>query len=227
MSEPVGNSPRPIAGNSHKQRASVDRARADVETEADNRDKLDKVIDGDVTVQKRSWLKRFARGMLADDATSISDYILVDVLIPTFKATLRDIVLGVTDRSLYGSSGAGIINRGGPGFGLNGNVGGIKTKYSNIPEERPRALLSREARARHDFDEIVFPSREAAVIVLSAMYEHLERYRLVTVGDLYDLAGYSGDWAARNYGWSSLAAADIRQRGRGWVLELPMPSPIN
>lgn len=215
MSEPVGNSPRgAIPGNSHRERE--ERAPAPQK----EREKLEKIVEGEVIQRKQRWWKRFARGMIADDATSIGDFILVDVIIPTFKNTLRDIIVGTTDRSLYGAA-AGPRRGGGPGYGLRGDVGGIRTKYNKLDEERPR--MSRDAQRRHDFRDIILPNRSEAVDVIEGLIERVERYQAASVADLYDMLGISGSYADRNYGWTDLREANVRQYRGGWLLDLPQP----
>lgn len=218
-SEPVGNSPRgPSSGNSHKERAAA----APVQ-QPQEREKVEKIVEGTVVTRKPPLWKRFARGMVADDVGNIGDYILVELIFPALKKTLFEIVTGTTERTLYGSR-AGGRRTGGPGLGLRGDVGGIRHRYDKIEEERePRRMMSRDARARHDFQEVILDSRSEAADVIDALMERIERYRSASVADLYDMLGVTGSFADRKYGWTSLFDAEVRQYHGGWLLDLPRP----
>lgn len=224
MSEPVGNSPRggAIPGNSHKEREQNQQEAAE-----ETREKAEKIVEGKVVTRKAPWWKRAARGMVAGDVQNIGDYILVDVLVPAAKNLIRDIIVGGTDRALYGTS----VNRGGvgPAFGLRGDVGGIRTKYDKMatggPGE-PRRVMSRESQARHDFDEVTLSSREEAYLVVEELINRCVRYGAASVSDLYDMLGVTGSFMDRKWGWTDLSTANVRQHRGGWVLDLPRPEPL-
>lgn len=229
MSEPVGNGPREpresrpaIPGNSHKDRQAMPEA-------AEPREKLARVVQGKAVVARLPWYKRAARNMIADDATTIGDYILIDVLVPAVKNLIFDIITQGTGRALYPGgravSGGGI--RGG-GLGMRGSQSSIKTKYDQMGTgQDPRAIMSREARATHDFKQITIPTREEAVLVMESLMGRVERYGTTTVADLYELCGVTGDFADQRWGWRSLQGAGIQQHRGGWLLDLPDAEPLS
>lgn len=208
--------PGSIPGNSHKERE-------DNKAEAEPREKIEKIIEGKVVTRKAPWWKRAVRSMIADDATSIGDFLWTDILVPTIKNAIRDVVVGGTDRTLYG---AGRSRRGGPGLGLGGNITSLRTRYDAVASGEPRRMMSREAQARHDFDEVVLNDRDEAVEVVEALIARVERYGAASVADLYDLVGVTGSYADRRYGWTDLRTADIRQIREGFLLDLPRPEPL-
>lgn len=221
MSEPVGNSPRgpAVPNNSHKDRAETAAPVAPVEP----KEELKKIVAGKVTSRKPAWWRRAGKSLIADDATSVGDYILVDVLVPAIKNLIRDIVIGGTDRTLFGSSA-----RRRPGLGARdpGPVSSLRTRYDRMAEEeRPRAL-SREQRARHEFSEITLDSRAEAIDVIEALNDRVIRYKSASVTDLYDLVGVTGSYADQRWGWTDLRDADIRQNRGGWLIDLPAPEPL-
>jgi hypothetical protein len=220
MSEPVGNTPRiAIPGNSYKMREGEAVAQEQV---AEPREKVEKVIEGKVVKRKQPLWKRAARSMIADDAQSVGDFILVDVIIPAAKNLIRDIVVGGTDRALYGSAKA----RGRVGTTIvGGGLSSLRTRYDKMAEERPRTL-SRESRAKHDFDDIVLDDRNEAITVMEELISRVSRFGSASVTDLYDLVGVTGSFTDQRWGWTDLSTADIRQSRGGFLLDLPRPEPL-
>jgi hypothetical protein len=217
MSEPVGNSPRStgdIPGNSFKEREAKKDA-------VEPREKAEKIIEGKVVTRKQPWYKRFGRSMIADDAQSIGDFIMDDVIVPAVKNLIADIVGQGANRVLFGTSRA----RRRDGYA---ERPGLRTRYDQMsgsgPE--PRRMLSRESRARHDFDDVVLDSRTEAIEVVDALVARVERYGGASVADLYDLVGVTGSYADQRWGWTDLRDADIRQTRGGFLLDLPRPEPL-
>lgn len=218
MSEPVGNSPRmeSLPNNSHK---AKEREKKE-EPEVAARETLEAIVVGKVVQRKQPKWKTWARSIVAEDAQSIGDYIVTDVVIPAIKRTIMEMVSEGTSRALFGSSAQRIRNAGGRGEGR----GGLRN-YNGISrgEEQPRRMLSRDARARHDFDEVILDNREEAITVVEELIVRIRQYGAASVADLYDLLGVTGSYADRNWGWTDLRDADVRQSRGGWLLDLPRP----
>lgn len=225
-SEPVGNSPRGgIPNNSHKERDAV---QAQAQHEAAKNEPLEAVAHG--RKLKKAWYKRAAGSILADDTSTIGEYILIDVLVPAIKNLLYDIVTQGTGRALYSG---GRANMRGPSFGLRGSQSSIRTKYDQMSSgpgpmmTDPRPSLSREARARHDFSDVVLDSREEAISILDNLISQISQYGVATVRNLYELCGItSNDYMDQKWGWRNLDQADVRQYRGGWLLDLPAPVPF-
>lgn len=225
MVEPVGNQSRQkpeanggmssITGNSHKSREPV----SDKSLE---REPVEKIVEGRVISRKLPWYKRFGQSMIADDASSVGEYILTDVVIPATKNLIVDMVSQSIERVLFGTT-RGRVRRSPLGMSLRDQV-----NYGRFSSERtePRRFMSREARARHDFNEIVLEHRSEAIEVVEALVDRIRRYGAVTVADLYDFVGTTGSYADQRWGWTDLATADVRQVPGGFLLDLPAPEPI-
>jgi hypothetical protein len=223
MSEPVGNAPRnpsDIPGNSHRERTAAKApSTPPVPAAKQEKDEVKQIAAG--KVRKTPWYKRFGRSLIADDVTNIREWIMVEVVVPSIRNLLADSIKGSTDRVLYGQSRAR-----GRGYGYGGYAGGIerpglRTRYDKMSEGEPRRMLSREARARHDFGEVTLDSRTEADAVIDALIHRVEQYGVATISDLYDLVGVTGSYADQNYGWTDLRSADVRQERGGWTLDLP------
>lgn len=217
MSEPVGNSPRSpgdIPGNSRKDRE----ARQEKEVEA--REPVQKIIEGKVVTRRPPWYKRFGRSLIADDAQSMGDWIMVEIILPAVRNLISDTVKGSTDRILYGTSRA-------RRSGIVGERPALRTRYDRISDPgEPRRMLSRESRARHDFDDVVLTTHAEAVEVIEAMIDRVQRYGATSVADMYELVGVTGSFADQRWGWTDLRDADVRQVRGGFLLDLPRPEPI-
>lgn len=213
MSEPVGNSPRSqLPGNSLKARAEA--------AQKEPKERPEKIVEGKVTTRKQPWYKKIAGSMIADDANSVKDYVITDVIIPGAKNLIVDIAIQSIERTFLGH--ARNSRRGGVGSVLGSS---LRTQYHNVPAERSRPI-TRLGEARFEFDEIILDSRTEAVSVVENLIALLEEYGRVSVADLYDLLGVSGPFTAQRWGWTDLSMADIRQIRGGFLLDLPRAEPL-
>lgn len=224
MSEPVGNGPRQgIPANSFKDR---EQAQAAIEP----REKLPQITTRPAVIKKQPWYRRAASNMIADDANTIGNYVLLDVFVPAIRNLLYDIVTQAAGRALYPGGRTGLRN--GPPLGLHGNTQSIRTKYNQmavgagppmIGGQQPQQL-SYQQRANFDFQDIVLPDREEAVKVVNALIDRIAQYQVARVPDLFDMIGRTyNDYAALNYGWTDLSSANVTPVRDGWLLDLPRP----
>ncbi len=222
MSEPVGNGPRQPAempmfpGNTHKDRAKA----APHPSPKENPPSLGKIVEGPVVKKKAPLYSRALRSLVAEDAQSIGGWVMDEIVLPSIRNLLADTIKGSTDRIFYGSSRQNrrMDGLGRPRFG---------TAYNQITQDpAPRRLLSRESRARHNFDEVILSSRSEAASVLDALTERVAQYGVASVADLYALVDVTGSYADQNWGWTDLRFADLRQVREGYLLDLPRPESI-
>lgn len=87
--------------------------------------------------------------------------------------------------------------------------------------------MSRRARATHDFRDIILPSRNDAEVVIERLTDAIEMYATVTVEDLYDLIGITGDFTDGKYGWTTPRGMRVVRVPDGYILDLPNPQPID
>lgn len=186
--------------------------------------KVAKVISGNAVRRKRPLGKRVREMFTGEDDGSLTEYVFMDMIIPALKDLVADVIIGSTERKLFGEAsprGRRPGRRSGPTNHF------AYDRVSNpvgraAGRDDPRDGLSRRARARHEFDEIVIPTRPEAEEVLSQMFDLLERYDEVSVSEFYELVGVSGDFPDRRYGWTDLRGSRVsRANGGGYVLDLP------
>ena len=73
--------------NSHKSR----------EAARQEEKKVEKVISGSASVQKKSELRRFADIFVSEDAGDVKDYLIWDILVPSIRRGLHDMITSVAD----------------------------------------------------------------------------------------------------------------------------------
>jgi len=199
--------------------------------------KVERVVTGKVKKQKRGFGKKVAETLCEDDTKSVGSYIIYDVLIPAAKDMLSDMVGGGVDMLLFGErrSGRGRSSRGSGGRGYT-SYGSYYSGSSNKdrdrgrdPRDRDRGRdISRQGRARHDFDELVIDNRGEAEEVLSKLVDFVVDYDVATVADFYDLVGVTGSFTDQKWGWDDLHGVKVvRARGGGYIIDLPRPKPLD
>lgn len=178
--------------------------------------KVEKVVKGKVRRKKKSSMTKFADVFVAEDASNVVDYIWMDVLIPTIKNTISDIITNGVDMMLWGAV-KGNKRR-------SSNTYVSYRDYSSRDRRDDRTVTRRSV---YSFDDIVIPSRQEADEVLEKMDEIIDRYDIVSVSDYYDLVGETGNYTDNKYGWSSLRTAEVVRVRDGYIIKLPKPKVID
>lgn len=186
--------------------------------------RAEKVVRGKVKTKKNE-IRKWTDVFISEDVGSVGNYILMDVLVPTFKKTLYDIVVNSIDIALFGG-------RGGSGGGGSRRTISDKVSYRdyNGVSRRDRDERSYNRNTRdHVYEDIVFEARADAKDVLDGMDEIMEAYDFVRVADMYDLAGLTCEHTLNNYGWTDIRSAKIVPVGDGYIIKMPraLPKPNN
>lgn len=176
--------------------------------------KVERVVKGQVKSKKKN---KFADTFISEDAASVKEYIIFDVLIPAAKNAISDMVTTGIQMMLYGEVRGGSKSK------------GSKVSYSKYYDDRRDRDYDRRSRTRsgYDYDEIILESRAEAEEVLNSMDDLLERYGLVSVADLYDLVGVTGNYTDNKYGWTNLRHASVQRLRDGYLLKLPRAIPLD
>jgi hypothetical protein len=177
--------------------------------------KVEKVVSGNVKQRKKSGLARAGSIFMPGDVDSVKSYILMDVLVPSIKRAISDIIcnginmlLGEPNRSKSGSPAA-------------------KVNYRQYFRDRDDPDYNRpRAQAQYGYDDIIFETRGDAEEVLYRMQELLERFDVVSVADLFDMAGISCNYTDNKYGWTDLRNAHVTRIRDGYVIDLPRATSL-
>lgn len=186
------------------------------------------VVSGSAVRRKKSFRRQFKETFVSGDARTAIQYVLFDVLLPAAKDMVVEAGAQGIEKLIFGDS----RRRGGstpPQAGPYGHI--AYNRYSAGAVNRfsgPQRALSRRARSRHDFDELMLESRAEAEEVIDRMYDLISRYEVVSVGDLYELTGLAATHTDNKWGWTDLSGAGVsRTRDGGYLLDLPEPRPLD
>lgn len=200
--------------NSHKAREEQKQQNEVVEKK-----KIQPVAKG--KTKKKSEVKKFADIFVAEDVTSVKNYIINDVLIPAAKKAISDIVTNGIDMLLYGEAKGKSRDR-----DRGSRVS--YTKYYERGRESDRDYDRRSTRRSvYDYDDIILDTRGEAEEVLNRMDDLIDAYGMVSVADLYDLVGISGNYTDNKYGWTNLRNATVQRVRDGYLLKLPKALPFD
>ena len=199
--------------NSHKVREEQKRENKEVV----ERKKIEPVAKA--KTKKKSEIKKFTDVFIAEDVTSVKNYIINDVLIPAAKKAISDIVTNGIDMILYGEARGRDRRR----------DSGSRVSYTKYYErDRDREYdRRRERRSVYDYDDIILESRREAEDVLNRMDDLIDAYGMVSVADLYDLVGITGNYTDNKYGWTNLRNAEVRRTRDGYLIKLPKALPFD
>lgn len=199
--------------NSHRSKTT--------EVEPKREIKVEKVVNGKVRTRKND-ARKLADIFISEDASNVKSYIIDDLILPTFKKLIFEVGRDGLEMILFGRSGGDRSRRD------SGRSRVSYRSYYDDPRDDRRDTRRAGSRTRFDYDDLVFDTRGEAEAVYEGMLDILDRYKLVTVAAMYDLADVSIDYTANDYGWTSLRVHEPVKRVRdGYILNLPKAMPID
>ena len=192
-------------------------ARANVPPD-DEKPKVERVVEGEVSRRKKPLSKRFQDTFVTGDARNAFHFVVFSVLIPAAKDAVADAGSQWIERLIFGDT-----RRRGNRAPVSGPTGYVT--YNRVPmsDRPPTPAISRRARARHDFDEIVLQSRAEAEEVIERLFDLLSRYD----SDLYELTGIASTHTDQKWGWTELRGSGVTRVRNGYLLNLPEPESLD
>lgn len=188
---------------------------------------IKRVTTSEPVRKRKSLRKQFSETFVAGDMRGAVGYVLMDVLLPAAKDMIVEagsqgierLIFGETRRRSSrtpqaGATGYVSYNR------MSGPMGASRVAG-------PARAMSRAARSRHNFDEIVIESRTEAEEVIDRLFDLVSRYDTATVADLYELVGIASTHTDHNWGWIDLHGAGVSRIRGGYLLDLPEPEPLD
>lgn len=173
--------------------------------------------------KKSAWDKLIGI-VRSDDTHTVGGYILKDVILPSIRDLIYDVVTQGAHRSLYRGGGGPVSGgiRGGRGRtryeeAYRGRDEPVVGSRNRIPTAIPKNIASNET-----YDEIEFDTHAEANTVLQHLSIQIEHHGFTTVADLYRLSDVTPDPLDSQWGWDSLVNARVtRNRAGSFVLNMP------
>lgn len=182
--------------------------------------RVEKVVTGTVKTKKNE-MRKLADVFISEDVKNVKEYVFMDVLIPAVKKAIVDIVTDGVNMIFYGGSAP----RSNSGSRAN------KVSYNRYYDNRDDGRRQNDAHrtlSGYSYDDITLETRAEAEEVLSRMSELIDTYGEVSVADLYDLVGVTGEYTDNRYGWTSINRAQVeRTRDGRYLIALPKALPLD
>ena len=196
-------------GNSHKSKDVKKTAPTDEK-------KIQKRVSKPAKTKKKGELRKIAEEFIVDDVKNIKTYVITDVLIPTIKDTIWDILTNTLDMFLFnGTKDHRKHGKSSP-----------KISYKDYYDSKNDRGRNYEIRDRFDYDDLEFDSRGEADAVLTGMLETIDQYGVVSVADMYDMADVTAPYTGNRYGCTSLRNAEVVRVRNAYIIKLPKAKPI-
>lgn len=178
--------------------------------------RAEKVVHGKVKTQKND-VRKLTDVFISEDVANVKNYILLDVLVPSIKKAIYDIVINSLDMTLFGERGGG----------KRPTADKVSYRdYNGVSRRVDRSYGGSRTTTGYSYDDIVLETRGEAEAVLSRMDEIMEEYEIVRVADLYDLVGITGDYTDNKYGWTNIRNAEVVRVRDGYKIKMPRALPI-
>lgn len=179
--------------------------------------KPEKVIKkvANAKLKKKSEFQKIAETFVAEDLNKVKNAVLMDVIVPAVKKVISDIVTNGIDMLLYGE--------------VKHTKNGMTSKigYNSLYNGQAKTETTRTTRSSYIYNDIILRSRSEAEEVLNQMNEIIGTYGVVSVADLCEITGVTGDYTDNKYGWSDIRDAYVERAPDGYMLKLPRALPIS
>lgn len=193
-------------------------------------------LRGDTKAKHSIW-RSVRDEFVSEDAPSVGNYILWDIVIPALKNMISDmghgaidIALGTDSRRYRGRSSRGdsyvSYNR---MYDDRDYYGGRKRRRRDWDDDYDDDYYPR-SRRREEPSDIGFRYKEDADDVLEMMISYLERYPEigVPVAYFYDKIGRTipGNFTDEDWGWTDLSRTKVVPHGGRWYIDFPKVRPL-
>jgi hypothetical protein len=180
------------------------------------------ITDGELPTRRRPLGKRFAETFIQGDARSVREAVFWGLVIPKVKDVFLDAAWESLQVMLFGSSRSGRSTSGSSSYRYEARHSPDRV----LRPDRDRSSMSRSARASHDFREILWETRVQAEEALDVMEAAIDQFDMVSVADLYDLAGQKAEFTDQDFGWTDLRDSVVRKVRGGYIIDMPRPHPL-
>lgn len=182
------------------------------------------VLKGTIVQKKKSFGMKMKEVFIGGDSRSVGSYLLGEVLIPTLRDMLYDMMSMGSERMIYGDQRA-------PRRTTRNEPGRPKIRYDNMYEPRGRSSRgSLPGESRRDrpgsLQETIFQYKEDAMDVIDQLAEIIDKYEYAQVSDFKKIIGVPATYVDENWGWTNINYAEVRKVREGWIVNLPDVEPL-
>ena len=170
------------------------------------------VVKGNVQQGRKSIPQLIKETFTPGDIADVKSYIIQDVVIPSIKTALSDVIKNGSDILLFGESRS-----------RRSDVPAARVSYGRYYDDKNRSRDTKRIedhthRTALDYNNISFESKEDAQIVLSTMDDMLITYGIVRVSEFYDLCGITPEFIENKWGWTDITTAKVvYDRGKYYI----------
>ena len=169
--------------------------------------------------KKKPLGTRFKETFLSEESDSVGSYIFWDILVPSAKETVSDLVTGAINILLFGDASSG------PSRKRNGSRRSIRGGFTDYTS----STISRKSeddrkygrRSKRCIDDFILPDRQTAQRVLEDMKDLIADYGQCSVADYYDFINQNWEATDKYWGWTDLSGVRPRAVRGGCILDLP------
>ena len=209
MSDNANQRPIDYRSNSNKSKEVIQSVR-----------EVRQVTSGPVVQKKKSLGRKFRETFAGDDAQTVGQYLLFEVIVPSIKDLLFSMIVEGGRRTLFGGSGK--PSSGNPIIGQTTNYGKMFSGGgSTLLSGGSTSSQIARPRATFDYKEVIVSTRGEAEQVIDALTALIDEYGNATVADLYSCVGISPDHTAIKWGWTSMAQAEVHPMQQGYLIVMP------
>lgn len=183
--------------------------------QSSKREPGEKVVKGTVVTRKKPVAMKLVETFFGGDLKEVAMDTIKSVFIPAAKNMIYDTLCAGGARILWHEDVQSANGRTNYAGQYNRHYNARSVGGTGARNVRPTTRTSTYA------DDIILPTREDAQSVLNRMYDLLDQYGQVSLSDLYDACGITGDFTAEKWGWRSLQTAQINEVRGGFKINLP------
>lgn len=180
--------------------------------------KIEKVVTGEVVRKRKNRAQKVAETFFGGDLREVATFTITDVFVPAAKNLIYETLTKGFERLLWNNDQHQTSR------------GGIQHfNYSRQSTSRMQSASrpwSRSQRETFDISDITLPNRQDAENVLTRMYDMLDAYHMVTVGEFYGLVGITPEYTDEKWGWKTLRGANVQSVRDGYRINLPRPEEL-
>lgn len=160
---------------------------------------------------KRNVFQKVTEMILAEDMDSVKEYILMDVIVPSVKKAIVDSVDMLVNGQVRSK-----------GTTSKGSYVSYESRYGKSADTARTV-----SRPGYRCDNVVVSTRGEAERILTDMEAALERFGVVSVADLYDMAGITSSYTDNKYGWKSMEDITTLRTSEGYIIKCPKAVPLD